>query len=179
MTRSQSASVSVHPRPLLTCVPPRLTVGCPTLTGFGRVGKLADRLWDFSLFRHFLWDVWDKRGWGPTRRQQIADSRMALSVNSFDKFPETIACGNLQVTQAYFIDSKEAHKKLEDNNLCDHNVGVIAESTHPDFQLSLPGAAKTQGPSTRAGAVARDDNRANFLSPLCPPRPLCQIPGVR
>jgi len=135
MTRSQSASDSVHPRPILTGVPPRLTVGCPTLTGFGRVGELADRLWDFSLFRPFLWDLWDKRGWGPAkpRVNQLANFNVQLTT----VFP--------RVTWAYCADSIESYKKLEANNRCDHNDRVIAESTHPDFQLSLPGVI-TGGP---------------------------------
>ena len=89
-------------------------------------------LWDFSLFRALLWDMWDIWGWGCSTltarnselpRYQLATYNVQLPSN----FP--------QVTWAYCADSIESCEKLEANNHCDHNAGVIAKSTHLDFQI--------------------------------------------
>jgi hypothetical protein len=58
----------------------------------------------------------------------------SASVTSSVNFPPKITHRISQVTWAYFVDSKEAHKKQGVTNSRDHNQPVIARTPHPSFQ---------------------------------------------
>ena len=71
----------------------------------------SSALWDFSLFRHFLWDFWDNRGVGECRPTNY----------SLDNFFAHFLAPNPQVTYTYFFHSIGRSSKLEANNARDHN----------------------------------------------------------
>src|SRR5689334_3910268 len=58
------------------------------------------------------------------------------AVNSFVISPAKNYAKKAQVTWAHSYDSKEAHKKLDVTNHCDHNLSVIAKTTHPTHRVS-------------------------------------------
>jgi hypothetical protein len=60
------------------------------------------------------------------------------NVNSSVNLPPKITSQNPQVTWAYFVDSKEARKKLEVTNSRDHNQPVIARTPHPQSRRACP-----------------------------------------
>lgn len=88
------------------------------------------RSWDFFVFRPFLWDVWENRGWGRQRPRNY----------SFVNFPHDFRRKKARITWAYFHDSKEATKKLEGNNHHDHNY----------IATTVPGLDRTRPLPSRA-----------------------------
>jgi hypothetical protein len=131
---------------------------------FGRRNRhLWDALWDFFVFRAFLWDLWENRGWGcsplKNRNSELPSYQLAT-------YNVQLTTDFLQVTRAYFHDSKEAHNKLGVTNHCDHNQPVIADSTHPSLCRPL-GLGRVDAPRlcrSRATAYpATNDQRLATL----------------
>jgi hypothetical protein len=70
-------------------------------------------LWDFSLFRHFLWDVWENRGGVLARDCRLGTQHSVYGLVNLKLKLET---ETPRVTWAYFVDSTQARKKLDANN---------------------------------------------------------------
>ena len=115
--------------PATDSLTPRASVGFLRFPAFslGRVGNrgrgcrspkpeapVFPRLWDFSLFRPFLWDVWENRGDGGN---QLATFHLQFA----SVFPRVT-----RVTRAYFVDSIHHVEKLHRISDCDINHYVIS-----------------------------------------------------
>ncbi len=70
----------------------------------------------------------------PVRPYPSSAPNSIITVNSFVKFLAKISGKDPQVTCAYFVDSKEAQKKLEVTITHDHNELLMARLPHPEFE---------------------------------------------
>ena len=116
------------PRPVLVPSP----ASCPSQACLA--AHSPARSWDFFVFRAFSWDAWENRGWGRQRPRNYS------LVNSSRDFRPKKA----RVTWAYFLDSKEATKKLEGNNHRDHNYIATTVGGHDRTQPLRSRAAEEQ-----------------------------------